>query len=93
MRATVLFDARAALSLRRGGAGHEIDPMKQSKSQTAWRTAARYAELAQEADDELERAAIKKALERAGGNRKKAAEQLGIGLRTLYEKLKRYGIR
>ena len=29
--------------------------MKQSKSQTAWRTAARYAELAQEADDELER--------------------------------------
>lgn len=43
--------------------------------------------------DELEQAAIRKALERAGGNRKKAAEQLGIGLRTLYEKLKRYGIR
>ncbi|MBK8257511.1 MAG: sigma-54-dependent Fis family transcriptional regulator [Polyangiaceae bacterium] len=43
--------------------------------------------------DELEQAAIKKALENAGGNRKKAAEQLGIGLRTLYEKLKKYGIR
>jgi DNA-binding NtrC family response regulator len=25
-----------------------------------------------------------------GGNRKEAAERLGIGLRTLYEKLKRY---
>ncbi len=43
--------------------------------------------------DELEQGAIRKALEKAGGNRKKAAEQLGIGLRTLYEKLKRYGIR
>jgi hypothetical protein len=32
-----------------------MDPMKQSKSQTAWRTAAQYAELAQEADDQLER--------------------------------------
>jgi DNA-binding NtrC family response regulator len=26
------------------------------------------------------------------GNRRKAAERLGIGLRTLYEKLKRYGL-
>jgi two-component system response regulator FlrC len=43
--------------------------------------------------DEAEQAAIRKALEKAGGNRKKAAEHLGIGLRTLYEKLKRYGIR
>ena len=43
--------------------------------------------------DEAEQGAIRKALEKAGGNRKKAAEHLGIGLRTLYEKLKRYGIR
>ncbi|MEZ4300867.1 MAG: sigma-54 dependent transcriptional regulator [Polyangiaceae bacterium] len=43
--------------------------------------------------EELSQAAIRRALEQAGGNRKKAAEQLGIGLRTLYEKLKRYGIR
>lgn len=43
--------------------------------------------------DDVERAAIERALARAGGNRKKAAEQLGIGLRTLYEKLKRYGVR
>jgi len=41
---------------------------------------------------DLERHAIESALERQGGNRKRAAEQLGIGLRTLYEKLKVYGI-
>ena len=41
---------------------------------------------------DIERAAIKRALEANEGNRKKAAEQLGIGLRTLYDKLKRYEI-
>jgi two-component system response regulator FlrC len=42
--------------------------------------------------EELERGAIQRALGACGGNRKRAAEQLGIGLRTLYEKLKRYGL-
>ncbi len=42
--------------------------------------------------DELERHAIEQALADVGGNRKEAAARLGIGLRTLYEKLKRYGI-
>ncbi len=41
---------------------------------------------------DLEREAIKRALAAARGNRKHAAEQLGIGLRTLYDKLKRYGL-
>jgi two-component system response regulator FlrC len=41
---------------------------------------------------ELERSAIERALAEAHGNRKKAADRLGIGLRTLYDKLKRYGI-
>jgi two-component system response regulator FlrC len=40
----------------------------------------------------MEREAITQALAAVGGNRKEAAEQLGIGLRTLYEKLKRYGL-
>ena len=39
---------------------------------------------------ELEREAIKAALAATGGHRKKTAERLGIGLRTLYEKLKEY---
>jgi two-component system response regulator FlrC len=41
---------------------------------------------------ELERVAIERALAATGGNRRRAAERLGIGLRTLYEKLKRYGL-
>ena len=42
---------------------------------------------------EMEEAAVREALEAAGGHRKKAAEALGIGERTLYDKLKQYGIR
>jgi two-component system, NtrC family, response regulator AtoC len=40
----------------------------------------------------LERAAIERALTETSGNRRKTAERLGIGLRTLYEKLKRYDL-
>ena len=39
-----------------------------------------------------ERRQIERALLAVGGNRKEAASRLGIGLRTLYEKLKRYQI-
>ncbi|MEB2310886.1 MAG: sigma-54 dependent transcriptional regulator [Sorangiineae bacterium] len=42
--------------------------------------------------EHLERLAIEHALSQVGGNRKRAAERLGIGLRTLYDKLKRYGL-
>ena len=42
--------------------------------------------------DELERDAITRALAATQGNRRRAAAALGIGLRTLYDKLKRYGI-
>jgi DNA-binding NtrC family response regulator len=41
---------------------------------------------------DIERDAIRTALDDVGGNRRLAAERLGIGVRTLYEKLKRYGI-
>jgi two-component system, NtrC family, response regulator AtoC len=41
---------------------------------------------------DLERTAIERTLAEVGGNRRRAAEQLGIGLRTLYEKLRRFGI-
>jgi len=39
-----------------------------------------------------EEAAIREALERTGGNRRAAADDLGISVRTLFYKLKRYGI-
>jgi two-component system response regulator AtoC len=41
--------------------------------------------------EHLERLAIEQAIAAEGGNRKRAAERLDIGLRTLYDKLKRYG--
>jgi len=41
---------------------------------------------------ELEREAILSALAAQKGNRRKAAEQLGIGLRTLYTRLREFGI-
>jgi two-component system, NtrC family, response regulator AtoC len=42
--------------------------------------------------EEIERDAIRRALDGVGGNRRLAAEKLGIGVRTLYEKLKRHGL-
>ncbi len=41
---------------------------------------------------DLEREAIGAALRQVGGNRRKAADVLGIGERTLYRKIKEYGL-
>ena len=41
---------------------------------------------------DIGRQMLEKALERNGGNRKKAAAELGISDRTLYRKIKQYGI-
>ncbi len=43
--------------------------------------------------DDVERELIIKALSETGGNRKKAASLLGIGERTLYRKLDKYGLK
>ena len=42
--------------------------------------------------NDLSRQMLEKALERNGGNRKKAAQELGISDRTLYRRLKQYGL-
>jgi len=42
--------------------------------------------------EEAEQQLIRRALAQVDGNRKQAAQQLGIGVRTLYDKLKKYGI-
>jgi DNA-binding NtrC family response regulator len=42
--------------------------------------------------DDLEREAIRRTLEGVGGNRRRAAALLGIGERTLYRKIKEYGL-
>jgi DNA-binding NtrC family response regulator len=42
--------------------------------------------------DDMEREAISAALDQVDGNRRKAAELLGIGERTLYRKISKYGL-
>lgn len=42
--------------------------------------------------DDMERQLIRQALVRANGHRKQAAEQIGISERTLYRKIKEYGL-
>jgi transcriptional regulator with PAS, ATPase and Fis domain len=41
---------------------------------------------------DAERTAITRALQETGGNREKAAELLGMAVRNLYYKIKKYGI-
>jgi DNA-binding NtrC family response regulator len=43
--------------------------------------------------DQIEKQAIRDALRMHGGNREAAAKMLGIGERTLYRKLKEYGLK
>jgi DNA-binding NtrC family response regulator len=42
--------------------------------------------------EELEEAAIRAMLSETGGNRREAAERLGIGERTLYRKIRKFGL-
>ena len=42
--------------------------------------------------NDIGRKMVEKALERNGGNRKKAARELGISDRTLYRRIKQYGL-
>jgi DNA-binding NtrC family response regulator len=42
--------------------------------------------------EELEEEAIRVVLAEVGGNRRKASERLGIGERTLYRKIKKFGL-
>ncbi len=42
--------------------------------------------------DDIGRQMIEKALDRNNGNRKKAAQELGISDRTLYRRIKQFGL-
>jgi len=54
---------------------------------------ARAGSLAGTSLEQIEKRAIRETLQLTGGNREKAAQMLGIGERTLYRKLKEYGLR
>ena len=70
-----------------GTAGPAVEPAKQDIRPDDDPATAIPAGLTME---EIERRAILQAIEATGGNRTKAAEMLGIGLRTLQRKLKEY---
>jgi DNA-binding NtrC family response regulator len=80
-------DVREILSLLQGRAGPgPLEGMKEVRADP-------------DVDDEggeslaqMERSAIKETLTRCFGNRRKAAEALGISERTLYRKIKEYGL-
>ena len=71
-----------------------IQPMTPAMMEDA--EAEEYVELEHEPESlnlsDLGRQMLEKALERNGGNRKKAAQELGISDRTLYRRLKQYGL-
>jgi DNA-binding NtrC family response regulator len=43
--------------------------------------------------EDLERRAVEDAMKRLGGDKRRAAEALGIALKTLYNKLEKYGLK
>ena len=71
---------------------HPIQPISTSTLEEA--EAEEYIEPEMESLNlsDLSRQMLEKALERNGGNRKKAASELGISDRTLYRRLKQYGL-
>ncbi len=76
-RAAILSDGRVI-----GTEALWMDPVTQARAAKA--------EPVAETLAELEKRVVLQALAEVDGNRKAAAERLGIGLRTLYDKLKRY---
>jgi two-component system response regulator AtoC len=69
----------ADLDFAGGGRGHMPPPAPAASSQAS-------------SLDSMERAAIERALANRGGNRTKAAEELGISRRTMLNKIKKYGL-
>jgi transcriptional regulator with PAS, ATPase and Fis domain len=67
----------------------ECDPLLQAPSSQEQKTVSPLDQVLSRA----ERSAIITALQEAGGNRVKAAELLGIGIRNLFYKIKKHGIK
>lgn len=87
----ILFDLRSTIT----GLREEISSLKSQLSNTNTTAPTDIAD-AEELDslnvDDVTRITTIAALERHGGNRKRAAEELGISDRTLYRRLHQYGI-
>jgi DNA-binding NtrC family response regulator len=85
-----IINLREALSEQgRPGSGLRVEPVV-----SPWSSQRRSGEIPSDLNvDQMEKGLIQKALEFTRGNRKKAAQLLGIGERTLYRKLDKYGLK
>lgn len=78
--------------------GNYVPNMQQSQQFATTTPQMEYAEVEEVKEPEVlnitdvRRALLQKALDRNGGNRKKAAAELGISDRTLYRQIKQYGL-
>ena len=72
---------------------HDIPPEIVNKRQLALPAAPLKIGIAGVSLNELEKQAIVDTLAKTGNNREKAAKILGIGERTLYRKIKEYGLK
>jgi DNA-binding NtrC family response regulator len=89
LRAEILNLKEAILGRKELKPEQRIEP-----SGSYWSGPIKEAEIAEDFSvDEMERDLIQKALNFTKGNRKKAAQLLGIGERTLYRKLDKYKLR
>jgi len=97
LRAEILNLKEAILGRRELKPEHRIEPSGSFWSgpiKEAGRRPPVWAEIAEDFSvDEMEKDLIQKALNFTKGNRKKAAQLLGIGERTLYRKLDKYKLR
>lgn len=98
MKSTVSGLKNEIDSLRQqiGGQGGNTMPVPAYVGHTPQQTSEYVQEISEPENvnlKDLSRIAIEKALEKNNGNRKKAAHDLGMSDRTLYRKLKEYGIK
>lgn len=83
------------LNLRKSLLSHgELKPEYFADVEKPWEKEARLKEvLPPQSMDDMEKELIEKTLRETHGNRRKAARILGIGERTLYRKINKYGLR
>ncbi|MCG3123519.1 MAG: Regulatory protein AtoC [Phycisphaerales bacterium] len=72
---------------------HIPEDVRSEDDATVPESASEMASLAGTSLEQIEKRAIRETLRLTGGNREHAAKLLGIGERTLYRKLKEYGLR
>jgi two-component system response regulator HydG len=88
-----LFNVVQRMAVMAGGESIAISHVPEEIRSSESEDASDVGSLAGIGLDKLEKEAIRQTLAMTGGNRENTANLLGIGERTLYRKLKEYGIK